>query len=294
MKYKGTIGTDYRGSVDGITGSKNASGNYFKQKSHPTNPNSQAQQIARAAFRDASKIYQTLTVPQKQAWDTFRLKTFNPFNGKNVSQYTSSQACTAIQASIINFNRLKKLPTIQGFGEATAITGITIEDIAITGEAPLLSVAPNILDTVSSPATYEIVGIYMSTASVITIDLRFKGLSGAGLGQGALKDLSGLNYGFEIFMSTAVAREGMAPYNPMANSVGSTGLVTFATDNLLGFTGFRMILDVSQFVANMKNQPTVGAWFQVTVTNTDEHGTQSKIGSKYCEFGTAAPTIPAS
>lgn len=294
MKYKGTIGTDYRGSVDGITGSKNAAGNYFKQKSHPTNPNSQAQQLARSAFRDASKVYQTLTVAQKQAWDTFRLKTFNPFNGKNISQYTSSQACTAIQASIINFNRLKVLPTIQGFGEATAITGITNADIPITGIAPLLSVAPNILDTTGNPATYEIVGIYMSTANVITIDLRFKGLSGAGLGQGAFIDLSSLPYGFEIFMSTAVAREGMAPYNPMANSIVSTGLITFATDNLSGFTGFRMTLNASQFVANMKNQPSSGAFFLVTVTNTDNKGTQSKIGSKYCEYGVAAPTIPAS
>lgn len=294
MRYSGTIATDYKGSIDGVTASKNASCAYFKRKTTPTNPNSQAQQNARASFRDASKIYQNLKTAQKQAWDTFRLTVYNPFNGKNRQQYTAAQACTAIMASIINFNRVKVLPTIQGFGEATALTGITNADIALTGTAPLLSVSPSIKDTDDTPATYEVVGAYLSTANLLTLDLRFKGLSGAGLGQGDFVDLSGLNYGLQIFMSTAVAREGMAPYNAMSNSISSTGILTFGTEDMTGFTGIRLTMDCSSAIATMKSQPSEGAWFLITLTNTDEFGTQSKIGSIYCEYGVAAPVIPAS
>lgn len=293
MKYEGTIGTNYSGSVDGITGSRNASGAYFKKKVKATNPKSLAQIAARAAFRSAGKVFSTLTEAVRAQWESFRKTVYNPFNGKNRQQYTAAQACTAIMASIYNFNRLIITPTIQGFGEATAITGLTVADVPSSGDAPLFSVSPNIKDTTNTSADYEIVGIYAEDWSKVIADLRFKGLSGAGLGQGDLVDSQDLPYGFQLFISSPVSNKGITPKSEMANAIGSTGIVTFATDDLETFVGFRLKLDCTAAIARMKEQPIDDQWFKITITITDAKGTQSKIGTSYAQLGVAAPTIPA-
>jgi hypothetical protein len=293
MKYDGTIGTNYRGSVDGITGSRNASGAYFKRKVKATNPKSLAQIAARSAFRSAGKVFSTLSEAVRAQWESFRKTAYNPFNGKNSQQYTAAQACTAIMASIGNFNRLRSVPVVQGFGEIAPISGITTLDIPSTGDAPLLSVSPNIADATGTTADYEIVGIYATTWAALTMDLRFKGLSGAGLGQGDFIDGQALPYGFQIFISSPVSNKGITPKSEMANAVASSGMITFATDDLTGFTGFRLQLNASAAIARMKEQPIDDQWFKVTITITDDKGTQSKIGAAYAQLGAATPTIPA-
>lgn len=64
----GSFVTDMRGKVGGSIYSKNAFGSYVKNKTIPINPNTPAQQAARAQFATVSQDWANLTRAQKRAW----------------------------------------------------------------------------------------------------------------------------------------------------------------------------------------------------------------------------------
>lgn len=69
MKFKGTIGTQYSGSLAGVTASHNKGGTYYRQRSIPVNPNSAQQQEVRTAFTTlATRWRGILTQAQRDNW----------------------------------------------------------------------------------------------------------------------------------------------------------------------------------------------------------------------------------
>lgn len=67
----GTIVNDARGSIDGITYSKNKSGAYVRGKVTPSNPQTPYQQAARALLSNFSKAWADLTDAQRVGWTEF-------------------------------------------------------------------------------------------------------------------------------------------------------------------------------------------------------------------------------
>lgn len=72
MKYVSPIISEARGSVAGITASRNRFGLYFKGKSSPVNPNTARQQAARANFAGLANDWANLlTQVQRTAWNLY-------------------------------------------------------------------------------------------------------------------------------------------------------------------------------------------------------------------------------
>lgn len=88
------------GSVAGNVYSRNANGAYIRNKGIPTNANSLAQQSARAAFTIAAKLWQTLSVAQKQSFAD-QVPNYPYIDSLGQSKtYTASQLCSAVNGRI--------------------------------------------------------------------------------------------------------------------------------------------------------------------------------------------------
>lgn len=72
MKFKGTIGDQFSGSIGGLTASHNRGGYYFRQRVIPVNPSSSFQQAVRALVAElTSRWGTTLTASQREGWTTY-------------------------------------------------------------------------------------------------------------------------------------------------------------------------------------------------------------------------------
>src|SRR5689334_711787 len=68
----GTVVTDIRNSIGGVTFSKNRGGSYARKKVSPVNTPTPAQAAVRANFGANAKLWSgTLTADQRQAWGFF-------------------------------------------------------------------------------------------------------------------------------------------------------------------------------------------------------------------------------
>jgi len=75
MKYRSTLMADLRGSMAGLTASRNKGGAYLRARVKPTNPNSEAQQEVRQAFALAVQGWVALTAAQRAAWNAYAVAT---------------------------------------------------------------------------------------------------------------------------------------------------------------------------------------------------------------------------
>lgn len=74
MKFSSPVYSQVSGSVAGLTYSHNRGGLYTRARATPTDPNSTAQQAARAAMTSAVQSWgDTLSAAQRTAWDTYAL-----------------------------------------------------------------------------------------------------------------------------------------------------------------------------------------------------------------------------
>jgi len=72
MKFKGTIIGEASGSLASMVFSHNRGGQYIRQRSIPTNPNTTFQQAIRSLVSSlTSRWMDTLTVAQRAAWDVY-------------------------------------------------------------------------------------------------------------------------------------------------------------------------------------------------------------------------------
>jgi hypothetical protein len=72
MKYLSQLMTSASGSINGVTGSHNKGGQYFRARTVPVNPNSPAQAAVRAALSSLTTAWGTiLTEIQRTAWNDY-------------------------------------------------------------------------------------------------------------------------------------------------------------------------------------------------------------------------------
>lgn len=81
VKYKSPLLSSASGHIAGLVFSHNKGGNYVRQRSIPTNPNSTYQQEVRAAMGQLASLWNdTLTPAQRATWDVWAANT--PFVNK--------------------------------------------------------------------------------------------------------------------------------------------------------------------------------------------------------------------
>jgi hypothetical protein len=283
---------DFRGSVNGVTGSRNSSKAFIRGRVKPTNPKSVAQRAARAAFRAAGKIFKTLTDEQRAQWGTFAKDGYNPLKKANKGNYTAAQVVTAIASSVASSNALFSVPTIEAFGAPGTMLSIGCSLMSVNVDAPQFSIAPSIQDTVLGPANMNVLGAYLESNGDCTIDIQFEGLAGTGLGQDKFLDPNGLKFGFGCYISTGTNYANQRPSTMLQSNLGFTGVVTTLTSTLTGKHGIRIVFNCSNQLARYKTFPVLNTWFLATPILVGENGTQTKLNTVPMQFGTAAPTLP--
>jgi len=67
--FKSSTFSEIRGSVNGMTFSRNAAGAYVRNKTIPVNPSTLLQNVARGAFQQASERWKTLSLAQRALFE---------------------------------------------------------------------------------------------------------------------------------------------------------------------------------------------------------------------------------
>ena len=75
MKFRSTMFAELRGSMAGMTASRNKGGNYLRARATPINPDSTAQIQARQAFANAVQAWDALSDAQRTAWAGYAAET---------------------------------------------------------------------------------------------------------------------------------------------------------------------------------------------------------------------------
>jgi hypothetical protein len=197
MKFLSSILSSASGSVAGSTYSRNASGAYIRNRSVPTNPNTLAQQAARASFGSASNVWRSLTAAQKQTFAD-QVSNYPYIDALGQSKtYTPSQLCMTVN------NRVKQM--------------VGISDIDGSGFAAFPTI-------VSMPAPIPI--IFPEDAQC-TYDISSNALN---LGVGLADALTELPDGYAIIVdATAIKSDGFyRPKNSDYRVIG--GYASLVTD----------------------------------------------------------------
>ena len=71
MLFRGLLGTNYSGAVDGLIAARNAGGAYFRNRTTPTDPNTSRQVQMRNALGDAYAAWIALTPNQRAVWESY-------------------------------------------------------------------------------------------------------------------------------------------------------------------------------------------------------------------------------
>lgn len=162
MKFRSAILADARGSMGGMTASRNKGGSYFRSRVKPTNPNSEAQQEVRQAFALAVAGWSILTAGQRASWNSYAEQTpVTDSLGEQIKH--SGRAWYVAQAAFllrIGENAVATAPITPGIdalGEPTGLVlsaadGLTVQFNEATAANPILlaqmgpPISPGVLD----------------------------------------------------------------------------------------------------------------------------------------------------
>lgn len=142
MKFKGTIIGEASGSLASLVFSHNRGGQYIRQRTIPTNPNSAYQQAIRSIVASLTSYWRNnLSEAERFAWDTYaeNVPLLDPlgeprnigglghFNRSNVARLNTTQPDLA---------QVDAAPTIFNLGDFTVPGGLTISSGAGTASMP--------------------------------------------------------------------------------------------------------------------------------------------------------------
>jgi hypothetical protein len=140
MLIRTGFGGQLSGSVGGVVASHNKGGQYLRNRSIPTNPNSGQQQRARNDFASASIGWRALTTLQRSAWESY-----------------------AAQTPVLN--RLGESITISGFNMYVRTNSFRLQCGATVLAAAPISPGASSLGNIASSAISAASGISFVTAS---------------------------------------------------------------------------------------------------------------------------------
>jgi hypothetical protein len=117
------MGTDYSGSVAGLTASRNRGGAYLRNRAVPVQPNSARQQVVKAAFGSLVQYWtSTLTPEEREAWRVYGAST--PYTDSIGDTITRTGQSAFIRTNLIRVQLGLAIepaaPTIMNTGEPPA------------------------------------------------------------------------------------------------------------------------------------------------------------------------------
>ena len=120
----GELAADVRGSIDGVTYSKNRFGAYVRSRTAPIQSRTAFQLARRQAFTDLSALYRGLTASQKVAWGAFGLTITKTDSLGQAYTLTGAQAYVMLNLSkfTIGASRLDTPPILDDPGIIGATT----------------------------------------------------------------------------------------------------------------------------------------------------------------------------
>jgi len=138
VKFKGTIIGEASGSLASMVFSHNRGGQYIRQRTIPTNPNSVFQQAIRTLVSQLTSLWQTtLTDVQRTGWDTYAENVplldplGEPRNVGGLGMYVRSNVAR-LQTDPVSLPRVDDAPTIFNLGDFTAPTLDTLTEAGQT------------------------------------------------------------------------------------------------------------------------------------------------------------------
>ena len=127
MLFKSPIFSQASGSIAGMTFSHNRGGQYVRNRSTPTNPDSPAQQAIRAALASAVAQWKNLTDANRESWANYAANT-PVVNRLGDSVFLTGQQqwirtyTVATQAGLDPFTLFASAPTVYDLGDTGTIT----------------------------------------------------------------------------------------------------------------------------------------------------------------------------
>lgn len=156
MLFRSGMGSQFSGSVGGVTAARNAGGQYLRNRTVPVNPNTNRQQVVRQAFSAAAAEWKALTEAQREAWvsyadqtpvlnrlgETITLSGFGMFVRTNAFIFSSggSSFVTSAPSSpgiVAIGSNISITPSVAGF----VVTGVNsdLDDRGYVAIGPVLS-----------------------------------------------------------------------------------------------------------------------------------------------------------
>lgn len=231
MKFSGTLVGDLRGSLGGVTASRNKAGGFLRQRVTPTNPQTNVQQANRAAFGSAGSSFHALTPLQKQLWNQFAIDYFTPRGGRIPGvTYSGQQAYTSLLATVTRSNNLIRETDFSG-----GVIDIVPFDFSIAPPTGQMSARITATGSPSAPPDgYPIVitNASMTVAGALTVNVGIgdQGPVSPSL-TGDLKTVGDNSQpvGINFYISQKGTQQAGLQNGGKLSLIGSTGLLTDVT-----------------------------------------------------------------
>lgn len=143
--FKSQVYSEARGSVNGVTYSRNRYGAYTRNRAKPVNPSTTLQTAVRAAFTSISAAWRALTAGQRDAWTGYSLtvpKTNKVGDTINLTGNAMYVACNQPRVTFLGpTNRVDAAPTNTGTIPLSPMTTLNITS------GTVVSVQPSSSDT---------------------------------------------------------------------------------------------------------------------------------------------------
>lgn len=272
------------GSIGGVTFARNKAGQYARQRVTPTNPNSEAQDRARATFGTVSAGFHSLTPFQKSQWQTFANSLFKPRDGRIPgTAYTGQQAYVALMTQLRNASERN---ANSGQFILGAYTSSLLTDFPISSytTAPTTNFGGNLQSSGGSPITQEFRGMAFTASNgnfVATFSLGGDGAPPVPSAPVYIDPSSSHRVGYLFFGSEPVEQAGLAVKNQYKNLLCAVASPTTFEDVYSPVSTFTIQASIgANGLAPRKSWYQAGQTFRVTAIAIDmTTGQTQKLGS---------------
>lgn len=275
----GSIIGEIRGKLGGNVFSRNKAGQYIRSYAVPTNPNTVAQDRARARFGGASGTYHSMSAAQKAAWGVFAESTFSPKVGVNEGQFSGFNAYTSLFSAVGNGNDFTHDYDAKVNGSAVA-TPATFTNFSGSTTPPVYMLQPAVKEQGTGNAlTLSLSSASVDAAGVFDFTINVNGAPSGGADIEDFVDPNDEPFGFLIQMSNALPQKGMFFANENRYALGYTGLPSLDSADRSGVETLYFSSNAEVSPGDYQSFPVAGQAVKLSCYMVSEGGMQVCIGS---------------
>jgi hypothetical protein len=212
MKFDGTFGTNFSGSLAGITASHNKGGAYLRNRALPVQPNTIAQLEAKASFGVNPAVYATFSSTEKAQWGQFAQTLYVSRRKANVGQFSGYNAYVALATAFSNQVRLNRAYDLTVNGAVLAGGDTRTNYGPPGGLPPLVGSAPTWQNSAGFNQILSVIGGVFKLDGAVSMTFQV----GDGLGSNMTNFLNPNDeqFGIAIYASNANSGDNMNHKKP--------------------------------------------------------------------------------